>query len=178
MNDSTHKTLSHHARRVATTTAAVLALAFGTVASTAAFGGPAAPGGRGPGAPGGEPFGPQVIESIKARLNLDSSQLQHFDQALAESKAAREGARADRLKFRETLRAELAKPEPDLAAVARIADAEQARNQAVRNQVRDRWLRLYATFSPEQKAVVREALVARMNRGDAVREQMRERLGG
>ena len=32
------------------------------------------------------------------------------------SKSARECARADRLKFREALRAELAKPEPDLAA--------------------------------------------------------------
>ena len=123
---------------MATTTAAVLALALGTVASTAAFGGPGAPGGRGPQGPGGEPFGPQVIESIKARLNLDTAQLQQFDQALAESKAAREAARADRLKVREALRAELAKPEPDLAAVARVADAEQARNQAVRNQVRDR----------------------------------------
>jgi Spy/CpxP family protein refolding chaperone len=178
MKVSTGRSLFHDARRVATTTAAVLALALGTVASTAAFGGPAAPGGRGPQGPGGEPLGPQVIESIKARLNLDTAQLQQFDQALAMSKAAREGARADRLKLREALRAELAKPEPDLAAVARIADAEQARNQAVRNQVRDRWLRLYATFSPEQKAVVREALVARMSRGDAVREQLRERLGG
>jgi GntR family transcriptional regulator of vanillate catabolism len=95
MNDSTHKTLSHDARRVATTTAAVLALVLGTVASTAAFGGPAAPGGRGPSAPGGEPFGPQVIESIKARLNLDTAQLQQFDQALVMSKSAREGARAE-----------------------------------------------------------------------------------
>jgi Spy/CpxP family protein refolding chaperone len=178
MKVSTGRTLFHDARRVATTTAAVLALALGTVASTAAFGSPGAPGGHGPQGPGGGPLGPQVIESLKAKLNLNAAQLQQFDQALAESKAAREAARADRLKIRDALRTELAKPEPDLAAVARIADAEQARNQALRNQVRDRWLRLYATFSSEQKAVVREALVARMNRGDAVREQMRERLGG
>ena len=58
-------------------------------------------------------------------------------------------------KVHDALTAELAKPEPDLAAVAAIADGVQASNQTLRQSVRDQWLQLYATFTPEQKAVVR-----------------------
>ena len=55
-----------------------------------------------------------------------------FDTAVADSKAAREAGRALHEKVKATLQAELAKPEPDLAAVAAAADAaaDQARDQA------------------------------------------------
>jgi hypothetical protein len=43
--------------------------------------------------------------------------------------------------------------------------------------VRDQWLRLYATFSPTQKAVVRDALLKKMERHERFRERMRERFG-
>ena len=48
------------------------------------------------------------------------------------------------------LAAELAKAEPDLAAVAAVGDDVQAKNLALRHQVRDAWLAVYSTFSPDQ----------------------------
>ena len=171
MNASTPTPLVSAARRVAVATAAAVALALGTAAA-------AHPGGG----PGGGPVGVQVIESLRGKLNLDTAQTKLFDQALAEAKAARAAALADRQGLRETVRAELAKAEPDLAALARSADAVEARNRALRNQVRELWLRLYATLSLEQKAVVRDALAAAMERREAGRERMqeriRERIGG
>ena len=85
-----------------------------------------------------------------------------WDNAVAQAKAARddrarehgEGARGARTP-------NSPKPEPDFAAVATVADAAQANNQALRKQVRDEWLELYATFTPAQKAVVRDAVKAR-----------------
>lgn len=62
------------------------------------------------------------------------------------------------------LKAELAKTEPDFAAVAALSDQAQANAQAGRKQIRDQWLALYATFTPAQKAVVRDALAARLAR--------------
>lgn len=165
MRASTPNSLALTARRVAVATAAAAALALGTAAVAHPRGGP-----------GDGPVGPQVIESVKGKLNLDTAQTRLFDEALAEAKAARAAGLADRQGLRDTMRAELAKAEPDLAALARSADAVEARNRALRLQVRELWLRLYATLSPEQKAVIRDALAAAMERRDAVRGRMQERL--
>jgi Spy/CpxP family protein refolding chaperone len=120
----------------------------------------------------------QVIAQVKEKLALDSSQQVLFDSALAATKSAREAGRAEMDKVRTVIEAELTKAEPDLAAVAAAADAAQESGQALRRQVRDGWLKLYATFSPAQKAVVRDLLAQRMERHERFREKMRERFGG
>ena len=76
-----------------------------------------------------------LIAHAKAQLNLNTMQQGMFDTAVAHSKAAREAGRALHEKVKATLQAELAKPEPDLAAVAAAADAaiDQARAQAQRD---------------------------------------------
>ena len=76
------------------------------------------------------------------------------------------------------LTAELAKPEPDLAAVAAVSDDVQASNAALHKQVRASWLALYATFTPDQKAVVKQALSQRMARMDSFRDKMKARHAG
>jgi len=171
MKASTPTPFACTARRVAVATAAAAVLALGTAAAAHPRGGP-----------GDGPPGPHLIESVKGRLNLDTAQTRLFDEALAAAKAARAAALAERQGLRDTVRAELAKAEPDLAALARSADAVEARNRALRHQVRELWLRLYATLSPEQKTIVRDALAAAMERRDAVRgrmlERLRERQGG
>ena len=75
------------------------------------------------------------------------------------------------------MKAELAKAEPDLAAVAVLADTAQAAGQSLRNQVRAEWLKLYATFSPSQKLVVRDQLAKRMERFERFHERMAARFG-
>ena len=72
----------------------------------------------------------------------------------------------------------MAKSEPDLAAVAAVSDNAQAQGQALRKSVRAQWLALYATFSPDQKAVVRQMVQDRMAKGESFREKMKERFHG
>jgi Spy/CpxP family protein refolding chaperone len=118
-----------------------------------------------------------AIAALKGQLNLNTSQQQQWDSAAAASKAARETARGNVSNVHSTMTAELAKAEPNLAAVAAAADDAQAKNSALRKQVRDQWLALYATFTPDQKAVVRDALSKRVARMEQMRQKMLERHG-
>lgn len=115
------------------------------------------------------------IAALKGKLNLDTSQQSLWDNAVAAGKAARESARANMQKVHDALQAELAKPEPDLAAVAAASDAARNANTATHRQVRDAWLNLYGTFTPDQKAVVKSALQKRMARMERFREKMLQR---
>jgi Spy/CpxP family protein refolding chaperone len=117
-----------------------------------------------------------VLAQLKGQLALDTSQQVMWDNAAAGTKAARESARGSMDQVRAALAAELAKPEPDFAAVAAVTDSVRANQQALRKQVRDEWLKLYATFSPAQKAVVRDAVQQRLARVEAFRAKMRERM--
>ena len=119
----------------------------------------------------------QVIGEVKDRLALDTSQQVLWSNAMGSSKAARDTGRAERERVHAAVRAEITKPEPDLAAVAALMDQAQANGQAARHQVRDQWLKLYATFSPAQKLVVRDELVKRLDRLEQFRAKMKERFG-
>lgn len=145
-------------------------LALGSHAATAQ------PGGMGHGPGRGSIDIEHVLASLKSQLSLNTSQQVMWDNAVASSKSARATSRASMEQVHGALNAELAKAEPDFAAVAMAADAAHASNQALRKQVRDEWLRLYATFSPAQKAAVRDAIKARVTRMEAFREKMKERF--
>jgi uncharacterized membrane protein len=160
-------------RRAPLALAAALAFTMGTTACAQPGHGP----GMGPRGHHGTQI-VQVIASVMDRLGLDSSQQVMFDSALAATRTARENGRAEMQRMRGAAQAELAKPEPDLAALAAAGDAAQANLQAARRQVRAQWLQLYATFSPAQKGVVRDVLVQRMERHETFRAKMRERFGG
>ena len=62
--------------------------------------------------------------------------------------------------------------------MAAAADSVQTSNQTLRQSVRAQWLQLYGTFTPEQKAVVRTALLTRVARMDAMRAKMQQRMQG
>lgn len=118
----------------------------------------------------------QVLAQLKDRLGLDTSQQLLWDNALAQTKSVREAGRNSMIEVRTAMAAELAKPEPDFAAAAAVADAAQANHQAQRRQVRDEWLKLYATFTPAQKLVVRDAVQQRLDRMESFREKMKQRM--
>jgi Spy/CpxP family protein refolding chaperone len=160
-------------RSTAAVVAATFAMAFGGAALAQPMGGPHGQGG--PGGPG-EAFFAHAIVQAKAKLNLNTSQQAQFDAAVAQSKTAREQGRALMQTVKDAMRAELAKAEPDYAAVAAIADNAQAQGQTLRGGIRQQWLTLYATFSPEQKAVVRDLLKTRMDRAEAFRDTMQQRM--
>lgn len=118
-----------------------------------------------------------VIAQVKERLALDSSQQMLWDNAIAATRAAREAGRAEYQRLHAAARAELAKAEPDLAALAMTMDQARSAGQAVRGQVRNEWLKLYGTFSPEQKQVVRDELNRRLDRMERFGAKMKERFG-
>ena len=119
----------------------------------------------------------QVIAQAKDQLALDTSQQLQWDNAVASTNAARQSGRTARESVHAAMRAELAKPEPDLAALAATADGAQDNGRALRRQVRGEWLKLYATFSPAQKLVVRDQLVKRMERMERFGARMKEHFG-
>ncbi|HEX4885697.1 MAG TPA: periplasmic heavy metal sensor [Casimicrobiaceae bacterium] len=148
---------SRMSRRLAMASALVVALGSAAYASPGV-----GPHGHGPGARGDQVHA--VIAQLRGQLNLNTQQQLAFDNAIANSKAARQNGRAEMEKVHAAMQAELAKPAPDLRAVAAAADQAQAANQATRKQIREQWLALYDTFSAEQKLVVRDALQKRVQR--------------
>lgn len=137
----------------------------------------AQPGGHGHGHHGGPGMGIEsMLGSVKGQLNLNTSQQLMWDNAIAQTKAAREAGRGAMEKVRDTLKAELTKAEPDFAAVGTVSDSVQASQQTARRQVREEWLKLYATFTPAQKAVVRDAAAAQLARMESFRAKMKERM--
>jgi Spy/CpxP family protein refolding chaperone len=115
------------------------------------------------------------IAALKGQLNLNTSQQAMWDNAVAAGKAARQSARGNMQKVHDTLTTELAKAEPDLAAVAAASDSVQSANAAAHQQVRSAWLNLYNTFTPDQKAVVKASLQKRVAKMEQMREKMLQR---
>jgi periplasmic protein CpxP/Spy len=112
-----------------------------------------------------------ILQRIQATLNLNTSQQQQWDAAVAQSKAAHEAMRANFQQLKAATQAELAKADPDLASLAAVSDQVQQQNIAQRKQARAAWLALYATFSADQKTTVRDAINARIARMQAFRQQ-------
>lgn len=103
---------------------------------------------------------------IRDALRLTPEQQQAWQAIRAKREALRKARFQTWSQVRHALREELAKPEPDLARVAALRDAQSERNLQARKEIEDMRLKLYATFSPEQKAVVRDFLKARLARGE------------
>jgi Spy/CpxP family protein refolding chaperone len=114
-----------------------------------------------------------AMARVKSELNLNTSQQQQWDAAVAQSKAAHQAARSSHEQVHAALQAELAKAEPDLAAVAAAGDAARQQSMDARKQARAAWLALYSSFTPEQKGVARDAIKSRMARMEAFRERMK-----
>ena len=101
-----------------------------------------------------------MLEKIKSQLELNTSQEQQWDAVVAQAKAAHAAARANFAQVHAAMQTELAKPEPDFAAVATLSDGVRQQNEALRKQTRDAWLALYANFTPAQKALARDTIKA------------------
>ena len=163
-------TFHNNFRRIAAVAAVASAMVLGASAVLAQ---PAA-GMHGQG-PGADMIG-RLIAHAKAQLSLNTMQQTLFDAAAADSKNLHQSGRALHQKVKDAMQAELAKPEPNLRAVAAIADSARNDARTLRTQVREKWLQLYDTFSPDQKAVVRTILQKRMAHAESFRQKMMERM--
>ena len=118
-----------------------------------------------------------VIAGLQAQLNLNTSQQLQFNNALAESKAARDAMRSGFAQLKAATQTELAKSAPDLTSLAALSDQVQQQNSGVRKKARAAWLAVYDTLSADQKVVVRDAISASIAQAEASRAQMRAAHG-
>jgi Spy/CpxP family protein refolding chaperone len=170
------RTLGRPAFRLAAFAASAVLALTGAAALAQPFGGPGH--GPGPGHGGGGMDIEHTLGAVKGQLNLNTSQQLQWDNAVAQTKSAHETGRAGMQKVHDAMAAELAKPEPDLAAVAAVADSVHSSNQTLRQGIRAQWLQIYATFSPAQKVVVRDALAKQMARMESMAARMKAHMQG
>jgi len=111
----------------------------------------------------------EMLRPLKGQLNLNTSQQQQWDNAVALSQAAHSAMHASFQQAHAALQAELAKSEPDFAALATAADAARDQIASAQRQARDAWLAVYATFTPEQKGIARDAISAKIEQIQARR---------
>ncbi|MDD5328807.1 MAG: periplasmic heavy metal sensor [Sulfuricella sp.] len=116
------------------------------------------------------------MEKVHTQLKLNPEQEAAWKAAQEKSRAVMQQSRESHRKMHEAMKQELAKSEPDFAAVARISDETQEGNLKARHEARDQWLKLYATFTPEQKLVARDFMRERMARMDKMGDKMQERF--
>jgi heavy-metal resistance protein len=117
-----------------------------------------------------------MLAHLQAKLNLNTSQQQQFDAAVAQGKASREIIKANMQQLHAALETQVATGAPDLDSIAALVDTLQPQNLAARKQARAAWLALYDTFSAAQKAVVANAIQRRMARTAAWRERFRSKV--
>ena len=119
---------------------------------------------------GGDPLVGTLMH-LRGQLGLDSSQQTAWDNAVAQAKSARAQGATLRQGVKSAYQAEIAKDQPDMAAVAAAADSAQSQGQALRKTVRDAWLNVYANLNGTQKAMVAAALRDREAKVEAWRAQ-------
>jgi Spy/CpxP family protein refolding chaperone len=170
-NDRKGLEMNRTYRNVLATSAAALAFALVAVSASAQPGPHGGPMGGHMGGPMGDHLG-RVIESAQAQLNLNTSQQQMFANNVALTKANFAAGRTERQAVKDALANELTKAEPDLAVVAAAADKAQQDGLALRHQVRDGWLALYATFTLDQKTVVKGIIQQHLARMESFRGKM------
>jgi hypothetical protein len=156
-------------------TALAVALALGSVAGVVAADVPAGPGaGAGAWHPGhGGDSLVMALHQVKSQLNLNTSQEAQWASAMALSKSAHSQDRALYQGVKTLSDTELAKSAPDLAAVAAAKDDAQAKMLSLHQSVRDAWLNVYASLTPDQKATEATAMRADVAQRQARMDAMR-----
>src|SRR6202158_767528 len=92
------------------------------------------------------------LQRIQTKLNLNTSQQQQWDAAVAQSKTVHDAISANFQQLKAATQAELAKADPDLAALASLSDQVQQQNIAQRKQARTAWLAPFGSIFREQRA--------------------------
>jgi len=89
-----------------------------------------------------------MLERMQSKLNLNTSQQQQWDAAVAQSKVARDAMRANFQQLKDATKAELAKADPDLGSLASLSDQVQQQNIDQRKKARAAWLFLDPAHPP------------------------------
>lgn len=120
------------------------------------------------------------FDELERSLHLDPAQHAQFDTAVSATQRALLSVAFGALQLKDRVAAELAKPKPDLAQLARAQDEIVAQSRPLFREARHEWERLYAMLDAEQvrttKAYVEARLARLQDLGGAVRELLIEKL--
>lgn len=111
-------------------------------------------------------LGPLVVHGprVSAELKLNNQQSRTWKQIHEEFVQLRKQRLTDMQRLRQTLGNVLESDDPNLSLLAQQAQQVRDRHNEAGLRLQNRWLKLYAEFKPEQKAVIRQALKARSER--------------
>lgn len=105
-------------------------------------------------------FGAQAFEGpdfrqLERALKLRPHQKAQFDSAVASSQRAMLSVGLATLEVKERLKAEFAKPRPDLNALYDMHEQVLQQTQPVFREARDEWAKLYGVMDADQVAVAK-----------------------
>lgn len=111
-------------------------------------------------------LGPLVLHGpqLRDQLKLNNQHDRTWKQIHEEFVQLRKQRGLDVRRLQKTLDDALQSDEPNLPLLAQQAQQIRDRHNEAGLRLQDRWLKLYAEFKPEQKAVIRQALKLRTER--------------
>lgn len=111
-------------------------------------------------------------EKLHQQLNLAGAQETQWQALKAQHDAMRKQMQESHTQTRAAIKAELDKPQPDLAAVNNLMEAAQDKNIAARKALHKEVLQFYASLSPDRQAIVVGEIKGMMGKMQGMRERM------
>ncbi|MBZ0104947.1 MAG: periplasmic heavy metal sensor [Sulfuricella denitrificans] len=115
------------------------------------------------------------LQAIHDKLKLDDTKEKTWQGLVQKMHDMREAGRNEHQESRAQLKQEMDKDNPDFAALAARSDRIADERTAARRHVRDEWLKLYETFSPAQKIIVRDEIKARLEKSGKRLDRMHQK---
>jgi hypothetical protein len=112
------------------------------------------------------------LEQLEESLKLTPEQKIQYDAAVAASKRVVMATALIGLQAKERLREELAKPRPDLGALADLRESFVEQTKSLRREARDEWLKLYRMLDDDQVATLKSLLENRLDQLGLLHEFM------
>ncbi|HXZ49527.1 MAG TPA: hypothetical protein VEG27_10925 [Usitatibacter sp.] len=117
------------------------------------------------------------FDELERSLRLDPAQKAQYDAAVAATQRALLAVGLGALEMKERVASELAKPKPDLHALARSQDEIVERSRPLFREARDEWARLYAMLDPKQVAATRAFVEEKLHGLEGLGESLHGLLG-
>ena len=99
-----------------------------------------------------------ALQFARAKLNLSTEQSAALDAILANAKSQAKAARDASKATVEQMKAELAKPQPNLRTLAQLQESLAPQREAIRKSMQAQLLNFYDTLNASQQATVVEGL--------------------
>ncbi len=117
------------------------------------------------------------FDELEGSLRLDRAQKAQFDAAVAATRRALLSVALAGLELKVRIAEELAKPKPDLDALARAQEEGIERSRPLFREARREWERFYATLDPSQVRRVKRFVEGKLRQLERIAESVRGLLG-